>query len=85
MDCRASEEWDFTYILPQPPGEPAWLVVPTLLQTTWVELPPYFCAALKMVRDVATEYIEMELGTRPHHKFEAYAMGVSQDTKLYLD
>ena len=75
MDYRAGEEWTFTYALPQPPGEHVRLVVPTLLQMRWVELLPYFCAATKTAQDVATEYIEMNLGTRPHHKFEAYAMG----------
>ncbi len=27
---------------------------------------------------VATEYIEMELGTRPRHKFEAYTVGAPE-------
>jgi hypothetical protein len=40
MDCRAGEEWNLTYVLPQPPGESVRLVVPTLLQMGWVELPP---------------------------------------------
>jgi hypothetical protein len=42
MDFRAGEEWNFTYVLPPPPGEPVWLVVLTLLQMGWVELPPFF-------------------------------------------
>jgi hypothetical protein len=29
MDFRAGEEWNFTYVLPQPPGEPVRLVVLT--------------------------------------------------------
>jgi hypothetical protein len=69
MGCRADEEWNFTYVLPQPPGELIRLVVPTWLQMGWVELPPNFCAATKMAWDIATEYIKMELGMRPHHKF----------------
>jgi hypothetical protein len=36
MDCRAGKEWNCTYVLPQLPGEPVWLVVPTLLQMGWV-------------------------------------------------
>ncbi len=35
-----------------------------------------------MTQDVATEYIETELGTRPHHKFEAYAMGAPEAMEL---
>jgi hypothetical protein len=78
MDCRAGEEWNFTYVLPQPPGEPIRLVVPTLLQMGWVESPPYFCVATKTVWDITTDYIETELGTRPRHKFKAYAMGAPE-------
>jgi hypothetical protein len=82
MDCRAGEEWNFTYVLLQPPGELIRLVVPTLLQMGWVESPPYFCAATKKVQDIATEYIEMELGMRPRHKFEVYAMGAPEAMAL---
>jgi hypothetical protein len=32
MDCRDGEEWNFTYVLPQPEGEPIRLVIPTSLQ-----------------------------------------------------
>jgi hypothetical protein len=82
MDCRAGEEWNFTDVFPQPPGELVWLVMPTLLQMGWVESLPYFCTATNMVQDIATEYIEMELGTRPQHKFEAYAMGAPEAMAL---
>ncbi len=82
MDCRAGEEWNFTCILPQPPGELVRLVVPKLLHMGWVELPPYFCAATKTVGNIATEYIEMEPGTRPRHKFETYAMAAPEAMAL---
>ena len=32
MDCRECEEWNFAYVLPQPEGEPIWLVIPKSLQ-----------------------------------------------------
>jgi hypothetical protein len=82
MDCKAGEEWNFTYVLPQPPGEPVRLVLLTLLQMGWVELLPYFCVATEPVWDIATEYIETELGTRAHHKFEVYALGAPEAMAL---
>ena len=30
--CQEGEEWNFSYVLPQPEGEPVKLVVPTSLQ-----------------------------------------------------
>jgi hypothetical protein len=48
----------------------------------WVESPLYFCAATEMARDIATEYIETELGTIPHNKFKAYAMGAPEAMAL---
>ena len=75
MDCREGKEWNFDYVLPQPEGEPIWLVIPTSLQMGWVESPPYFCAATEMARDIATTYIETGIGTRPIHKFEHYTHG----------
>jgi hypothetical protein len=79
MDCRAGDKW---YVLPQPPGELVRLVVPTLLQMGWVESPPYFCAATETAQDIATEYNETELGTRPCHKFETHAMGAPKAMAL---
>ena len=75
MDCEEGEEWNFAYILPQPEGELIKLVIPTLLQTGWVESPPYFCTATETARDVSTEYINTEVGSLPTHKFEKYAVG----------
>ena len=43
LDCKEGEEWDFFHVLPQKPGMPIKLVVPTLLQMGWIESPPYFC------------------------------------------
>ena len=71
MDCKEGEERNVAYILPQPEGEPIKLVIPTLLQMGWVELPPYFCAATETVRDISTKYINTEVGSLPTHKFES--------------
>ena len=68
-------EWNFSYALPQHPGEPIYLVVPTSLQMGWVESPPFICAASKTARDIAQGYCETKLGTLPPHKFTNYVIG----------
>ncbi len=45
LDAKTGDKWNFTYVLPQPPGEPVKIVVLLSLQMGWVESPPYFCAA----------------------------------------
>src|SRR5210317_324979 len=45
LNCAAGEEWNFAYVMPQAPGEPIRLVVPTSLQMGWIESPPFFCTA----------------------------------------
>jgi len=75
MVCEEGEEWNVAYVLPQSEGEPVKLVIPTSLQMGWVESPPYFSAATETARDVSTEYIKMEVGSLPTHKFEKYAAG----------
>ena len=62
MDCREGKEWNFAHVLPQPEGEPIWLVIPTSLQIGWVELPPYFCTATETARDIAKPILKQALG-----------------------
>ena len=40
LDCAEGKEWNFCYILPQEPGKPVKLVVPTSLQLGWIESLP---------------------------------------------
>jgi hypothetical protein len=75
MDCTKGEEWNFVYVLPQPEGAPKQLAIPTSLQMGWVESPPYFCAAMETVRDIAMEYINTPVASLPHHKFTKYIIG----------
>jgi hypothetical protein len=82
LECREGEEWNFAYVLPQLAGQPVGLVVPTSLQMGWVELPPYFCAAMETTQDIAMDYLETGIGTRPQHKFEQYATGSSDYNEL---
>ncbi len=75
LDAEDGAEWNFTYVLPQDPGKPIHLVVPTSLQMGWVESPPCFCAASETARDVAQDYCEAKIGTLPPHKFTNYVTG----------
>ena len=75
LDAEDGAEWNFAYVLPQEPGKPIYLVVPTSLQMGWVESPPFFCAASETARDVAQEYCEAKVGTLPPHKFTNYVTG----------
>ena len=63
LDAEEGAEWNFAYVLPQSPGKPIYLVVPTSLQMWWVESPPFFCVASEMARDVAQDYCETKIGT----------------------
>ena len=52
LDVEEGAEWNFSYVLPQHPGEPIYLLVPTSFQMGWVESPPFFCAALETARTI---------------------------------
>ena len=82
MMCEEGEEWNFTYVLPQPAGEPIKLVVPTSLQMGWVESPPYFCAASETARDVAMDYANTPVGSLPPHKFTHYTHGGTDTDRI---
>ncbi len=64
-------KWNFAYVMPDPPGSPVRLVVPSALQMGWAESPAYFCAATETGRDI----IDTSVATKqelPPHVFEAY-------------
>ncbi len=73
MDCREGEEWNFCYVIPQPPGKPVQLVVPTSLHMGWIESPAFFCAAKETGWDVVMQYTDTPFDTLPPHKFEHHA------------
>ena len=75
LDAEEGAKWNFSYVLPQHPGEPCYLLVPTSLQIGWVESPLFFCAASETARDVAQDYCETKLDTLPPHKFTNYVIG----------
>jgi len=55
--------------MPQEEGQPIRLVVSTSLQMGWIESLSFFCAASETGRDVAEDYVETPIGSRPEHKF----------------
>ena len=74
MGGEEGQEYNFAYVLPQPPGYPTTLVIPTSLQMGWVESPPLFCAASETARDIIEEYIETQVSSLPAHKFIKHVM-----------
>ena len=52
IDCKEGGECTVCYVLPQKPGTPINIVVPTFLQMGWIEFPLYFCTVLEMGQDV---------------------------------
>ncbi len=82
MCCEDGEEWNFTNVLPQRPGAPIRLVVPTSLQMGWVESPPYFCAASETARDIAMDYANTPVSSLPTHKFMHYTQGDAEAANL---
>ena len=75
MDCAEGEEYNFAYVPPQEDGKPVTLVVPTSLQMSWVESPPYFCAMTETVRDITATYSNTPIGRLPPHKFVRHVRG----------
>jgi hypothetical protein len=75
LDAEDGAEWNFSYVLPQHPGQARYPVVPNSLQMGWVESPPFSCAALETARDVVQDYCETKMGSLPPHKFTNYVIG----------
>ena len=65
MIVRGDDCYNFAYVLPQKPGEPTRIVVPSAVQMGWVESPPYFCAATETARDVMEFHLQQ--GTQLCH------------------
>ena len=74
MVCALGEEWNFAYVLPNHPGKPVEIVVPSALQMGWTYSPPFFCAASETARDVAQSYAAEPLGSLPEHPLENHTL-----------
>jgi hypothetical protein len=66
---RGNDCYNFAYVLPQPPGEPTRIVVPSAVQMGWVESPGNFCAVTETARDL-TEYHVRNETPLPKHPIE---------------
>ena len=55
---KGDDCYNFAYVLPQKPGEPTRIVVPSAVQMGWVESPPYFCAVTETARDLTEFHIQ---------------------------
>jgi hypothetical protein len=71
MIVEDDAEWNFAYVMPDPPGHPIRLVVPAALQMGWAESPAYFCAAMETGRDVIAKLIA-DRTELPPHPFEEH-------------
>ena len=72
--CEEGMEWNFAYVLPNHPGEPVEIVVPSALQMGWALSPHFFCAASETARDVAESYVAEPVGALPPHPLEDMTM-----------
>jgi hypothetical protein len=58
--------WNFCYVMPDPPGAPVRIVVPSALQMGWMESPQYFCTATETGRDFIQWLIDQKIDCPPH-------------------
>ena len=61
-------------MLPNTPGKPIEILVPSALQMGWTLSPPFFCAAAETARDVAQIYVAEVVGSLPKHPLEDLTM-----------
>jgi hypothetical protein len=50
-------EWNFAYVMPDPPGHPLRIMVPSALQMGWFESPANFYAATKTGRNIIAKFV----------------------------
>jgi hypothetical protein len=66
MLVAEDQKWNFAYVMPDPPGHPTRIVVPSALQMGWAESPAYFCAATETGRDIIQGLVAAETPLPPH-------------------
>jgi hypothetical protein len=71
MVVEEGQQWNFAYVMPDPPGSPVRIVVPSQLQMGWAESPAYFCAVTETGRDHIQRLIQDD-EPLPPHEFEHY-------------
>jgi hypothetical protein len=73
MTVEEGQQWNFCYVMPDPPGAPIRIAVPSALQMGWAESPPYFCSATETGRDII-EYLVESKWDLPPHPLEEYVL-----------
>ena len=63
---RPEDSYNFAYVLPQSPGQPIRIVVPSALQMGWVESPLYLCTVTECAQDLTQHLIDNNTDL-PHH------------------
>ena len=63
---RKEDSFNFAFVLPQLPGQPTKVVVPSAVQMGWVESPSYFCAVTETARDITQHLINTNASLPPH-------------------
>ena len=58
--------WNFCNVMPDPPGDPIHIVLPSALQMGWMERSQYFCTATKRGRDFLRWLIDQKIDCPPH-------------------
>jgi hypothetical protein len=71
MIVEPSQKWNFCYVMPDPPGSPVRIVVPSALQMGWAESPAYFCTATETGRDIIQWLVDAKVDL-PVHPFEKF-------------
>jgi hypothetical protein len=66
MLVQEDQQWNFAYVMPDPPGHPIRIVVPSALQMGWAESPAFFCAATETGRDIIQGLVDDETELPPH-------------------
>jgi hypothetical protein len=66
MLVQEDQQWNFAYVMPDPPDQEIRIVVPSALQMGWAESPTYFCAATEMGRDIIQGLVDSEVELPPH-------------------
>jgi hypothetical protein len=84
MLVAAPAVWNFCYVMPDPPGHPIRIVVPSALQMGWAGSPAYFCAATETARDIIQGLMadRVEL---PPHCFEEYMQPAKAEKRSTSD
>eukprot|EP00957_Ditylum_brightwellii_P144883 11035168-Ditylum_brightwellii.AAC.1 len=58
MVVPEEHKWNFCYVMPDPPGHPIRIVVPSALQMGWAQSPALFCEATATVKEIINDLLD---------------------------